>query len=388
MKKEQKDASVQATGYRMPEELNRILEDARIKDISREAQSRYANIMYDTAFKLIFGTRANRKLLIELLECLIPEKKISDVTFHDKEIPGYFIGDKKTVFDLFCTSTEGDTFVVEMQLVEQNYFTDRMLFYSTYPIREQIVSPLEEERIRKRKAKVHQRDTYRLDPVYMVGILDFRLPHEQKDCLREGLVSTYSIRSDHGEGGEQMTDALHFVFLELDRLTIDKDHPEQCRSLLEKIAFAFRHISFLNERPVEFGEEFFRHLFHAAELANMTSIQRRHYDRDMQALLDYRAQMKCATEKGLKQGIEEGLKQGIEKGLKQGIEKGHKQGLKEGRAKGRAEGREEGRAEGRAEQNQDNAREMMRLGISEEIICQVTKLSPEELRNLSQPQKE
>ena len=45
--------------------------------------------------------------------CLIPEKKISDVTFHDK----------KTVFDLFCTSTEGDTFVVEMQLVEQNYFT-------------------------------------------------------------------------------------------------------------------------------------------------------------------------------------------------------------------------------------------------------------------------
>ena len=55
--------------------------------------------------------------------CLIPEKKISDVTFHDKEISGSFIGDKKTVFDLFCTSTEGDTFVVEMQLVEQNYFT-------------------------------------------------------------------------------------------------------------------------------------------------------------------------------------------------------------------------------------------------------------------------
>lgn len=222
-----------------------------------------------------------------------------------------------------------------------------------------IVSPLEEERIRKGKTQVHQKDTYRLDPVYMVGILDFRLLHEREDSLREGLVSTYSIRSDQGEGREQMTDALHFVFLELDRLTIDKDHPEQCRSLLEKIAFAFRHISFLKERPMEFGEEFFRHLFHAAELANMTSIQRRYYDKDMQTLLDYRAQMKCATEKGVKQGIEEGLKQGLE------------------------EGRAEGRVEGRAEQNQDNAREMMRLGLPEEVICQVTKLSPAEVRKLT-----
>ena len=42
-----KDESGLTTGYRMPEELNRVLEDARIKDISREAQSRYANIMYD-----------------------------------------------------------------------------------------------------------------------------------------------------------------------------------------------------------------------------------------------------------------------------------------------------------------------------------------------------
>ena len=47
MKREQKDEFGQATDYRMPEELNRVLEDARIKDISREAQSRYANIMYD-----------------------------------------------------------------------------------------------------------------------------------------------------------------------------------------------------------------------------------------------------------------------------------------------------------------------------------------------------
>ena len=56
--------------------------------------------MLDTVFKLVFGSAANKSLLVELLEALIPGKKIADVTFHDKEIPGFFVGDKKTVFDL------------------------------------------------------------------------------------------------------------------------------------------------------------------------------------------------------------------------------------------------------------------------------------------------
>ena len=113
--------------------IDHCLEDPQIRDISMKARARYANIMYDTAFKLVFGSEANKSLLIELLEALIPGKKISDVTFHDKEIPGYFVGDKKTVFDLFCTTERKESFIVEMQLHGQRFFTDRVLFYSTYP---------------------------------------------------------------------------------------------------------------------------------------------------------------------------------------------------------------------------------------------------------------
>ncbi len=229
-------------GYRLPD-TPRLLEEPHIKGISSTARARYANIMYDTAFKLVFGSAANRSLLIELLEALIPGKKITDISFQDKEIPGYFVGDKKTVFDLFCTTERQETFIVEMQLHGQSFFTDRVLFYSTYPLREQIVSPLEEERIRRMresgdeswKDQVPKRN-YRLNPVYMVSILNFALPHTGLKDLREGLVSSYSVRSDRGSG-EQMTDALHFVFLELPRLEVDKNHPELCRTTLEKIAF-------------------------------------------------------------------------------------------------------------------------------------------------------
>ena len=286
-----------------------------------KARARYANIMYDTAFKLVFGSEANKSLLIELLEALIPGKKISDVTFHDKEIPGYFVGDKKTVFDLFCTTERKESFIVEMQLHGQHFFTDRVLFYSTYPLREQIVTPLEEEQIRRLREAGDEnwkncvpKRNYRLSPVYMVSILNFVLPQEALSELHEGLVSSYSIRSD-GKSGKPMTDALHFVFLELPRLNVDKNHPEACRTLLERIAFAFRHISFLQERPESFSGEFFEHLFHAAELAGMTLDERNQYDQDMTTEIDKIAQLDYALEQGMEQGLEKGLRQGREEGL-------------------------------------------------------------------------
>lgn len=337
------------SGYHPADLPSHVLADPKIGDISIEARARYANIMYDTAFKLIFGSPANHRLLIELLECLIPGRKIRSVSFRDKEIPGFFVGDKKTVFDLFCTSADGETFVVEMQLHGQQYFTDRMLFYSTYPVREQVVTPAEEEKIRKLEMEVRQRNTYQLRPVYMVGILNFELPHDDGDCLRDGLVSAYSVRSDYGKA-EAMTDALHFVFLELPRLQVDRNHPEDCRTMLERVAFSFRHISFLSERPASFTGEFFEHLFHAAELANMTSEERKQYDFDMVTEIDKRAHLEYARVQG------------------------HEEGLREGHREGQIAGQEK--------EKRRIAAEMKKLGLPDPIICQATSLSPEEVRAL------
>ena len=62
----------------------------------------------------------------------------------------------------------------------------------------------------------------------------------------------------------------------------------------------------------------------------------------MNTLLDYYAQMECATEKGL------------------------------------AKGREEGRKEGAM----DTVRQFKQGGVAEEVICRVTGLTPEEVRAL------
>ena len=302
------------SGYPVPEECASVLNDPLIGNIPPETQARYANIMLDTAFKIVFGSAANKSLLIQLLECLIPGKKISSLKYEDKEIPGFFVTEKKTIFDLYCKTDKGERFVVEMQLHEQTHYCDRALFYSTYPIREQLITSKEEEKLRK-KRKRKKINSYELKPVYMISILDHSLNHVSSDAIRDGLVSSYAIRADNG--GELMTDSLHFIYLELGRLPYREDEAWKCETLVEKLAFAFKYMSILHERPAEFGEAFFRRLFQAAELATMTPLQRKQYDIDMFTEIDRRAQLAFASEKGLAEGREKGLREGQEQGLRE-----------------------------------------------------------------------
>ena len=336
-----------AAGYQMPD-TRRTLEEPRIREISYGARKRYANIMSDAAFKLVFGTEANEDLLVSLLNCLIPGKNITGVRLLDREVPGFFVGDKKSVFDLYCeTRDKKASFVVEMQLSNKKYFKDRMLFYSSYPICEQVITPIQERELRQRDLQVN----YKLKPVYMIGILNFELKHKAGEVLREGLVSSYSIRSDHG--GELMTDTLHFIYFELPRLKVGPDEPEKCRTLLEKLAFAFRHISFLKDRPAWFSEEFFRRLFQEAEVANMTPQTRRSRDLSFLEQLDRQAELDYAHDSGLEEGLQQGLHQGLEQGIEQG----------------------------RLQTQKETAQKMLSSGLDPELIEKVTGLAMESIKD-------
>jgi predicted transposase/invertase (TIGR01784 family) len=42
--------------------------------------------------------------------------------------------DRKAVYDIYCITSEGKRFIVEMQASSQPNFAERMLFYMSYPI--------------------------------------------------------------------------------------------------------------------------------------------------------------------------------------------------------------------------------------------------------------
>lgn len=286
--------------YHADDEAPSVLEDPRIpyKGLSKGTRNRFANLMLDSAFKIVFGLPACEQTLIGLLEALLPDKKIHSIRYLDKEIPGFFLEDQKTIFDLFCEGYDGEQYIIEMQLNPEKHFRDRVLFYSTFPIREQLITPMEEQYHRntgERKKII----SYHLVPVYVISILNFKLPHENEASLRDGILSSYSIRSD--QDGERMTDALHFLFLELPRLPYKKDEASRCKTMLEKIAFVFRHSSFLEERPAELSEDLFERIFHAAEIANMTPEQFLQYQSKMLASFDLLAQKDYAYELGQKE---------------------------------------------------------------------------------------
>lgn len=78
--------------------------------------AKFINPFTDIGFKKIFGQEVTKDLLIDFLnDLLVDEKHIIDITFLDKEILPEFMGDRGVIYDIYCTTENGEQFIVEMQ---------------------------------------------------------------------------------------------------------------------------------------------------------------------------------------------------------------------------------------------------------------------------------
>ena len=102
-------------------------------------QDKYISPFTDFGFKKLFGTEPNKDLLIDFLNELLKqdEGKIIDLSFLPKEQLGRIDEDRRAIFDIYCENEQGEKFIVELQKAKQNYFKDRSIYYSTFPIRSQ-----------------------------------------------------------------------------------------------------------------------------------------------------------------------------------------------------------------------------------------------------------
>lgn len=122
-------------------------------------QERYVNFYTDFAFKKLFGTEANKDLLISFLNSLFDGTEvIKTLNYLNVEHLGHNAAERKAVFDVYCENEKGEKFLIEMQKAEQEYFKDRSIFYSTFPVQEQAPQG---------------RWNFKLNKVYTIGILNF-----------------------------------------------------------------------------------------------------------------------------------------------------------------------------------------------------------------------
>jgi predicted transposase/invertase (TIGR01784 family) len=99
-------------------------------------KAKYINPFTDFGFKKIFGEEAGKPLLLDFLNALLPQQnKIFGLSFKNTEQPGQTDADRKAIYDIYCGNENGEKFIVGLQKAKQNYFKERTVYYSTFPIR-------------------------------------------------------------------------------------------------------------------------------------------------------------------------------------------------------------------------------------------------------------
>lgn len=246
-------------------------------------RDRYVNPYTDFGFKLLFGTDMNKELLISFLNSLLHGREvIKDVTYLNAEHLGTQEYDRKAVFDVYCENEQGEKFLVEMQKGELQFFKDRSVFYSTFPIREQ--------------AKRGNWD-YELKAVYTIGILNFVFDDKDDEYFHHEvkLMDIYTK--------EVFYDKLTFVYLEMPKFNRRED---ELVTMFDKWLFVLRNLATLLERPAALQERVFTRLFEAAEIAKFSKRELCEYEDSLKNFRDMYSVITTAEMKGEARGRAEG----------------------------------------------------------------------------------
>ncbi len=245
-----------------------------------ELPAKYINPFTDFGFKKLFGTEANKELLMNFLQVLLQkEGTIVELNYLNNEQLGGSEIDRGAVFDIYCETDRGERFIVEMQKAKQNFFKDRSVFYATFPIQEQAIRGSEWN--------------FKLNAVYTVGILDFVFNEDKKE--KDKIV--YYVKLSDIETHKVFYDKLTFVYLEMPKFTKTEDELE---TLFDKWLFVLKNLSKLQDRPKALQERVFQKLFKTAEIEKLDRKERQAYDSSLKHYWDMQNVIDTAVEEAVK----------------------------------------------------------------------------------------
>jgi predicted transposase/invertase (TIGR01784 family) len=280
---------------------------------------KYINPHTDFGFKRLFGSECNTELLISFLNTIFHGKQnIQKVTYISSESrPGFFV--------VRCENDKGEKFIVEMQNVYQEFFKDRTIYYSTFPIREQ--------------AQRGGDWDFHLNPVYTIGLLNFNFA----DGLENAKRWHHEVKLMEVDTHEVFYDKLTYIYVEIPKF--DKKESE-LESMYDKWMYVLKNLSNLMQRPAALQERVFTRLFEQAEISKFDKQELKLYEDSVNAYRDIVNAIRTAEKKKY------------------------------------AEGRAEGRAEGEKKAKERIASNLLALGVPIETIMQASGLSEEEIKNI------
>ena len=181
-----------------------------------------------------------------------------------------------------------------MQKAKQNYFKDRSVYYSTFPIQEQ--------------AKRGEWN-YQLTDIFTIGILDFVF----NDSSSKNYISTVKLKD---QDNQVFYDKLSFIYIELPKF---KKKESQLTSKFDKWIYVLRRLSYLENRPASLKEKVFEKLFESAEIAKFSKDEKQAYEESLKYYRDIKNVVDTSKQEGREEGREERNIEIIKKGLKEGL---------------------------------------------------------------------
>ena len=276
----------------------------------------------DSAFHRIFGSEKNKDILIHFLNDIFArtDNPIEDVTFLKSSQESEIAAQRVSIVDVLCQDLEGNHFIIEMQVGGEPGFEKRAQYYAakTY--------------IQQREKGIEYKD---LKEVTFLAITSYSLFPK-----RPGYISHHQVLNL--ETQERELKDFSFSFLELPKF---KKKKEDLKTMTEKWAYFFKHATKTSDEDLDKiigSDAIMERAYHELDRYSWTAEELRIYDS---------IEMKIAADKAI-----------------------HESMFSEGKAEGKAEGKVEG--------IKAVAINMLKAGLSLEMVSQTTGLSEEEITAL------
>lgn len=249
---------------------------------------KYIDLLTDFGFKRIFG---DKELLMAFLNAFFESegKVITSVRNINKEMTPVNKDDRTIFYDVFCKTSKGESFIIEMQHKPQDTFRERSIYYMSRAIDDQ--------------GRGKKKWNYKLYPVYGIFITNFHLKDVQ---LPDEPVTEIVLKNR--ETNELFTDKFRMFFIDL--LAFNKETEDECQTNLDNWIYSIKNSGKMKTAPrMAKTSPVFSKLYSKAELAAMTTRQRNQYELSLKHYWDMLSDRET-TRNRMKRERAEGLAEG------------------------------------------------------------------------------
>ena len=252
---------------------------------------RYVNLLSNSGFKAVFGDRANKDVVMSVINMLLPgSKKVSEIEYAPTEHQGQLENNKEFRYDFMCKGEDGTFFIVEVQSNPEEFWFKRCVSYAS--------------RVYDRQNRRGQE--YDVPPVFLIGLMGIDVKHENIDLWKNRFVSEYTFREK--QTNELLDETIFIIFAELKRF--NKELAE-CDNDLEKMLYIIKYGWQLQNQPKELQNDIFVKLFNACDIPRFDEAKRIQYEKDMFDERRYNGEINAARKEGHAEGVAEGRAEGV-----------------------------------------------------------------------------